>query len=286
MGRALTRPGRKASISVNQNTQHWRCSVDQNGMLVPALSAVYGLIFGSFLNVVIHRVPKGESVSKPRSRCPDCEAEIAWHDNVPVFSWLRLGGKCRQCSVRISPRYPAVELITAAGFVAMALSIGAKWVLPAYLLFAAVLVTLSAIDIDTRTIPNRILYPAGFTGALLLVAGGLLDADAVALAWAAAGGVLGFAILFTIWFVAPGGMGYGDVRLAGYLGMHLGYLSLGHVALGLFAGFLFGAMSGVVLLLGARRDRKTKIPFGPYLAMGAVVAVVFGDPLIDAYLGL
>jgi len=255
-------------------------------MLVPALSAALGLIFGSFLNVVIHRVPRGESISKPRSRCPSCATEIAWHDNVPVLSWLRLRGRCRQCSARISVRYPAVELITAAGFAVMALRIGANWVLPAYLLFVAMLVTLSAIDIDTRTIPNRVLYPAGFAGASLLGLGGLVDADARALAWAAAGFAMGFAILFVIWFVAPGGMGYGDVRFAGYLGLHLGYLSLGHVALGLFAGFLLGAMSGVVLLVGSTRDRKTKIPFGPFLATGAFIAVVFGDPLINVYLGI
>lgn len=254
--------------------------------MVPALSAVYGLIFGSFLNVVIHRVPKGESVSKPRSRCPNCEAEIAWHDNVPVFSWLRLGGRCRQCAARISARYPAVELITAAGFAVMALSIGAKWVLPAYLLFAAVLVALSVIDIDTRKIPNRLLYPAGMAGALLLVTGSLLDSDARDLVWAAVGAAMGFAILFAIWLVAPGGMGYGDVRLAAYLGLHLGYLSPGHVAVGLFVGFLLGAVSGIFLLVAGGRDGRTKIPFGPFLAMGAVVAVVFGDPLIDIYLSV
>jgi len=255
-------------------------------MLVPALSAVYGLVFGSFLNVLIHRVPRGESISKPRSRCPECESEIVWHDNVPVLSWLRLGGRCRQCSVRISARYPAVELITAAGFALMALSVGAKWVLPAYLLFAAVLVALSTIDIDTRTIPNRLLYPAGIAGTMMLAAGALLDSNAGDLVWAAAGALMGFAILFAIWFVAPGGMGYGDVRFAAYLGLHLGYLSLGHVALGLFIGFFLGAISGIYLLLGGRHDRRAKIPFGPFLAMGAVVAVVVGDPLIEAYLGV
>ena len=153
-------------------------------------------------------------------------------------------------------------------------------------MFVAVLVALSGIDIDTRTIPNRLLYPSGVVGAAFLAGGAVLDNNAADLLWALAGGGLGFSILFVIWFVAPGGMGYGDVRLAAYIGMYLGYMSLGHVGLGIFIGFLLGAVSGLVLMLIAGRDRKTKVPFGPFLAAGAIAALVAGEVIIDAYLGI
>jgi len=255
-------------------------------VVVPIISGLYGLLFGSFLNVVIHRVPLGQSVTKPRSRCPQCESELAWHDNVPVLSWLVLRGSCRTCAEPISARYPLVELITAVGFVAVSLSVGANWVLPSYLMFVAVLVALSGIDIDTRTIPNKLLYPAGFAGAALLVGGSLLDGSAEDLIWAAAGAALGFAVLFAIWFVAPGGMGYGDVRLSAYLGMYLGYQSLGHVAVGIFIGFLLGALSGIALMVVGGRGRKSKLPFGPFLALGAMTSLLAGQVIIDAYLGI
>ena len=134
-------------------------------------------------------------------------------------------------------------------------------------------------------IPNKVLYPAGAVGAALLIAGSILDSEPSRLIWAAAGGALGFAILFVIWFIAPGGMGYGDVRLSGYIGMHLGYVGMGEVALGLFAGFLLGAVVGLVLMVLGGRSRKSAIPFGPFLAAGALVAIAFGGPILDAYLG-
>jgi leader peptidase (prepilin peptidase) / N-methyltransferase len=254
-------------------------------VIVPVISGLYGLIIGSFLNVVVHRVPAGLSVNRPRSRCPQCEHGIAWYDNIPVVSWLILRGRCRNCATQISSRYPAVEALTAALFGVVAWSIGWSWELPAMLVFVAVLVALSAIDIDTRTLPNKILYPASAAGAVLLSAAALLSEDPSRLIWVAAGGALGFAILFAIWFAAPGGMGYGDVRLSGYLGLHLGYLGLGHVAVALFVGFLAGALTGVAVMLATGRSRKSSIPFGPFLALGALVALLVGDAIIDLYLG-
>lgn len=253
-------------------------------MIVPVVSGLYGLIIGSFLNVVVHRVPAGLSVNKPRSRCPQCAASIAWYDNVPVVSWRALRGRCRGCSTQISSRYPAVELLTAVLFGIVAWSVGWAWTLPAMLVFTAVLVALSAIDVDTKTIPNKVLYPAWAISAVLLAGGATLDGELERLPWAAAGAALGFGVLFAIWFAAPGGMGYGDVRLSGYLGLHLGYFGLGHVAVGLFFGFLLGAASGVALVLIRGRDRKSTIPFGPFLAAGALIALVAGDPIIDLYL--
>lgn len=254
-------------------------------MIVPVVSGLYGLIIGSFLNVVIHRVPREESVNKPRSHCPSCGTTIRWYDNVPLISWLILRGRCRKCSSSISARYPLVEVATAATFVIVALAIGASWVLPAYLAFSAVLIALSGIDIDTKKIPNRLLYPAFAVGIVLLAAGSILDSEASRLVWAGVGGAVGFAILFVIWFIAPGGMGYGDVRLSGYIGMHLGYVGMGKVALGLFTGFLLGAVVGVGLMALGGRSRKSAIPFGPFLAAGAILAIVVGDPVLDAYLG-
>lgn len=249
------------------------------------VSGLYGLIIGSFLNVVIHRVPRDQSVNRPRSRCPECGSAIRWFDNIPLVSWALLRGRCRSCATPISVRYPFVELATGAAFVLVALAIGARWALPAFLVFTAVLIALSGIDIDTRKIPNKVLYPAGAVGAALLIAGSILDSEPSRLIWAAAGGALGFAILFVIWFIAPGGMGYGDVRLSGYIGMHLGYVGMGEVALGLFAGFLLGAVVGLGLMVLGGRSRKSAIPFGPFLAAGALVAIAFGGPILDAYLG-
>ncbi|MCP3938305.1 MAG: prepilin peptidase [Actinomycetia bacterium] len=254
-------------------------------MIVPVVSGFYGLLIGSFLNVVIHRVPREESINHPRSHCPACGTAIAWFDNVPFISWLVLRGRCRGCSAPISPRYPIVEALSAATFVVVAMAVGAAWILPAFLVFAAVLIALSGIDIDTRKIPNRLLYPAVAAAIVLLGGGALLDSAADRLLWAAAGAALGFTILFAIWFIAPGGMGYGDVRLSGYIGLHLGYFGLGHVALGLFVGFLLGAVVGVVLMAVGGRSRKSAIPFGPFLAAGAVFALAVGDPILDAYLG-
>ncbi len=254
--------------------------------MVPTIAGLYGLIIGSFLNVVIHRVPRGTSVIRPSSACPRCDHEIAWYDNLPVLSWVLLRRRCRNCSSVIAWRYPLVEVTTAAVFVAVSLSIGLRWILGAYLFFAAVLVALSGIDIDTRKIPNAVLYPSWAVSILLISVGAALDGDLSRMVWAAVGAALGFAVLFVIWFVAPGGMGYGDVRLAGYIGLHLGFLSLGHVAVGLFLGFLAGALGGAAVLLVTGRHRRTKIPFGPFLAMGAITAVIVGQPIIDAYLVL
>ncbi len=258
--------------------------VDYTGVIVPVISGLYGLAIGSFLNVVVYRVPAGLSVNRPRSHCPQCEANISWYDNIPVVSWILLRGECRRCTTRISTRYPAVELFTALLFAVVGWSTGWSPELPAMLAFAAVLVALSVIDIDTKTLPNKIIYPATAAAIVLLAGAAVLGGEPERLIWIGAGGALGFGILFVIWFVAPGGMGYGDVRLSGYLGLHLGYLGLGHVAVGLFLGFLSGAVGGLLLMVVAGRSRTSTIPFGPYLALGAIVSILYGDSILDAYL--
>ena len=251
--------------------------------LVVAGSAVLGLLVGSFLNVVVHRVPRKESVVKPRSRCPGCGTELAARDNVPVVSWLLLKGRCRTCGEPISPRYPLVELGTAAVFAATAVRLGVDAALPAFLVVMAGLVAISAVDLELFIVPNRILYPTLFAAAPLLMAAAAVDGDWNGARTAAIGGALGWGLLLVIHLVSPAGMGFGDVRLAGLIGMMLGWLSLGHVLVGLFLAFASAAVLGVGLIALGVKGRKDKVPFGPFLAAGALMSVLFGSPILDWY---
>jgi leader peptidase (prepilin peptidase) / N-methyltransferase len=235
-----------------------------------------GLVLGSFLNVVAARVPLRRSVVKPASACMSCGTEIAWRDNIPLVSWALLRGRCRHCGARIPWRYPAVELSTAVLVAACLLVFG----LTAYAFlaagFCAVLVAISAIDIEHRIVPNRIVVPA--TG-VVLVANTLIDPS---VEWLL-GGLAGFLFLFIAAVIYPAGMGMGDVKLAALLGVMLGR----NVAVALLAGMLLGMVPSVVLLVRhGSRARKMGIPFAPFLAGGGIVALFFGEPLLDAYLSL
>jgi leader peptidase (prepilin peptidase)/N-methyltransferase len=253
--------------------------------LVPAC-AVLGLLIGSFLNVVVWRVPRGESVAHPPSACPACGHPIRPRDNVPVVSWLLLRGRCRDCGARISVRYPLVELATAALFGLTAWRLGPVWELPAYLYLAAVAVALTLIDVDVRRLPNAIVLPSYVVGAALLlvpaVAAGQWDAYLRALL----GAVVLFALYFALAFAYPAGMGFGDVKLAGVLGLYLGWLGWGELAVGAFFGFLLGGAWGVALLVAKRASRKSAIPFGPFMLGGALLAVFVGGALSSAYVDL
>lgn len=252
--------------------------------LVVSGSALLGLLFGSFANVVIHRVPAGESVSHPRSACPGCGTPIAPRDNIPILSWLLLRAKCRHCGQPISARYPLVEAGMAAVFALVGWRVGLDWALPGFLLFAWTLVVVAVIDAETRKIPNRLTYPLTPALLVLLVAGALLAGDSGQAITAVIGGVAGFIGLLVLALIQPRGMGMGDVKLAGFIGIGLGYLSLGHVLLGLFGGFLLGGVVAILVLATGRRGRRDQIPFGPYLAAGAIGALLIGEPLIRAYL--
>jgi len=232
------------------------------------------LALGSFANVVASRVPLRRSVVRPRSACPSCGAELAWHDNVPVLSYLLLRGRCRSCATRISPLYPAVELATA-GLVAgcfVAFGLSGKAFVASF--FCAVLVVLSAIDLRHRIVPNRLVLPA-FLAVLVAQTALTLSPE-----WAlGALGASGF--LFVAALAYPAGMGMGDVKLALLLGAMLGRL----VAVGLMLGMVAAMVPGVILL--ARHGsaaRKMGIPFAPFLALGAIVALFAGKPLLHAYL--
>jgi leader peptidase (prepilin peptidase)/N-methyltransferase len=243
-----------------------------------------GLAVGSFLNVVIYRVPRKESVVRPRSACPSCGTPIANRDNIPVVSWLLLRGRCRTCRQPISPRYPLVELGTALLLAGAALRFGLDWSLPAFLVFLAGLLALAFTDLEHFLLPVRIVYPV-----LAMVAGLLVVAAAATGEWsrlvvAVATGVVAAALFYAIHFVYPRGMGFGDVRLAGVIGLALGWLGAGIALLGFFLGFLLGALVGVALILTKRIDPKSHIPFGVFLALGAFVAVYAGHPLVHLYL--
>jgi leader peptidase (prepilin peptidase)/N-methyltransferase len=251
--------------------------------VVAVVCAVLGLAVGSFLNVVVHRVPRKESVVSPRSRCPGCGTQLAARANVPVGSGRVLKGRCRSCGMPISPRYPAVELGTAALFAAAGARFAGEAVLPSYLVFFAALVAVSAIDLEHFIVPKLVVYPALAVSVPGMVAAAAVGDEWSALRDAAAGGVLAWAVLFVIHLVSPQGMGFGDVRLAGLIGVHLGWLSVAHVLVGLFLAFLSAAVTGLGLVAAGRRTRKDKVPFGPFLALGAVVAVLVGRPILSWY---
>jgi leader peptidase (prepilin peptidase)/N-methyltransferase len=240
-----------------------------------ALGGVLGAVFGSFLNVVIHRLPRGESLVHPRSRCPGCGAQIAGYDNVPIVSWLALRGRCRHCGEPISPRYPAVELLTALAFAAVVLVNGFDDDLILELPFVAALIALAGIDLDHKLLPNRIVYPLAAYGVIATL---LVERDDFLEHLIAGAGA--FAFLLAAVIAYPRGMGMGDVKLAGAMGLYLG----ASVIPALLAAFLSGSLVGVAILAREGAEgRKKAIPFGVFLALGGIVGVLAGPELIDLY---
>ena len=216
------------------------------------LSGLLGLLVGSFLNVVIARVPAQESVVRPGSRCPACGAAIPPWLNVPVLSWLLLRGRARCCGARISWRYPAVEAATGVAFAAVAAWLGASWALPAYLLLAAASIALAAIDVDTQRLPIVVVAPTFVAGMALLALASLAGSRPGAGVRAVAGAAVLWLLYRLLHAFSPRGMGYGDVRLAAVIGLFLGWLGWDRLAVGAFLGFLVGGLFGLVLILAGR----------------------------------
>jgi leader peptidase (prepilin peptidase)/N-methyltransferase len=243
-----------------------------------AIAFLGGLIAGSFVTVVAHRVPRGESIVGPRSRCPACGAQIAAYDNVPVVSWLALRGRARCCGAPISLRYPLAELALGALYAATVLGL---WDDPGEvalgLVFVTALLAVTLTDLERRIVPNRILLVAALLGAAIAAATDPGSLPERAIAAAAAGGLLFLAAL-----AYPRGMGMGDVKLAATMGLFLGR----NVAPALFVALLAGSLVGLAMVArhGAAA-RKRAIPFGPFLALGGVVGLLAGDQLVDWYLG-
>ncbi len=214
---------------------------------VSVVCAIFGLAIGSFLNVVIWRVPRHESVVRPPSHCPSCDRPIAGRDNIPVLSWCVLRGRCRNCHAHISARYPAVELLTAAVFAAVGARFHASIVLTALLVLTAALIALSLIDLDHLLLPNRVIYPAAaITIPLFALAAGV-DHRWDAFGRATLGGIVAFSVFFVIWFAAPRAMGYGDVRLSALLGFAAAYFGWQVLGVALFAPFLLGSIGGITV---------------------------------------
>jgi leader peptidase (prepilin peptidase)/N-methyltransferase len=270
-------------------------------LLIPlSLTAALGLAIGSFLNVVVYRLPAGLSVARPASACPRCSTPIRRRDNVPVVSWLALGGKCRDCRASISARYPIVELATGLFFVLVAARLWSLTDVPtessavvsrllalvAFLWLAGVSVALAVIDLEHHRLPNAIVLPSYAVGGALLAASSILVGDWSAIVRAA----IGLASLFAFYLIAalsyPGGMGFGDVKLAGVLGLYLAWLGWGEFAVGAFAAFLLGGVFAVVLLVTRRVERTGGIPFGPWMLAGAWVGIFAGGTVATAYLTL
>jgi leader peptidase (prepilin peptidase)/N-methyltransferase len=251
-----------------------------------AAAALLGLLIGSFLNVVVHRVPRGESVASPPSACPGCGTPIRARDNVPVLGWLLLRGRCRDCDAPISARYPLVEVATAVLFGVMAWRFGLDPVLPAYLYLAAVGLALALIDLDCKRLPDALTLPSYPVAAVLLVVADLLGSDSGEALRALLGGAAMFAVYFALCFAYPAGMGFGDVKLAGVLGLYTAWLGWGAWGVGLFLGFFLGGLFGIALIVLRRGGRKTAVPFGPFMLLGVLVAVLAGPELAQSYLDL
>ena len=240
-----------------------------------ALFAPLGLIIGSFLNVVAYRLPRGESLVKPRSRCTTCGTEVRALDNVPLLSWLVLRGRCRHCSAQISARYPVVELVTGVVFVLVAVARGPSTELLVDLPFAAMLIAVADIDLEHRIVPNRILAPMAVWA---VAASAVVQPDKLPELLIA--GAAAFAFLLVAALAYPAGMGMGDVKLAGVMGLYLGL----SVAPGMLIAFLTGSVVGIAIMLRHGADaRKRGVPFAPFLALGGLVGLVAGPELIDLY---
>ncbi len=256
--------------------------------VVPVV-AILGLLLGSFLNVVVWRVPRGESIVSPPSACPTCGHAIRPRDNVPVVSWLNLRGRCRDCGAHISVRYPLVEAGTGIAFALAAVVTGLSWVLPALLYLVAIGIALALIDLDVHRLPDRIVLPSYGVAALLLAVaswnpGGAPDWGALGRAGIGTVGL--FAAYFVMVLVYPAGMGFGDVKLAGVLGMYLGWFGWSSLLVGFFAAFLLGGIYSIVLIVTRRAGRKSGVPFGPWMIAGTLVGITAGEAVGSWYAGL
>ena len=276
--------------------------------LIYVIAGVLGAVIGSFLNVVIHRVPREESIVLPSSRCPYCGAEISFYDNVPVLSYLMLGGRCRSCKVHISARYPAVEALTALLWVAVAWRDGLSFALPFDLIFVTAITALIFIDAEHMILPNAITYP-GIAFALIarlalpflmgaphfddlpMLLNGLLAGMpmwAASLVGALIGALAGGGSLWLmgwIWEKLRGveAMGLGDVKMMFMVGAYLGWRL---TVLNIFLGVLSGSLIGIALMLRqGKRDMKMLLPFGVFLGIGAIAALLFGSQIVDWYAG-
>ena len=274
-------------------------ALESLAITIAVAAGVFGLLIGSFLNVVIYRVPNGMSLVRPASACPKCGHAIRGYDNVPVLSWLLLRGKCRNCKTGISSRYPLVEAGTAIFFAVVGAyiiasanlstaptTIASTLVLIAFLYLVAITVALALIDIDVKRLPDAIVLPGYLVGAVLFLAASILGGSWDALIRAGIGMAGLAALYFILMFIRPDAMGFGDIKLAGVLGLFLGWSGWGSLLIGAFAAFVLGGVYGIILILAHRAKGKSGIPFGPWMLAGAWVGIFFGNQIWGAYLAL
>lgn len=253
--------------------------------LLIVVVVVAGLVIGSFLTVVVDRVPQGGSVNAPPSRCGSCGLRLGPLDLVPVLSWLALRGKCRRCRAPIGIEPIVIELANAGLYVLMAIRFDdVRAAIPAYCILMSVLVAQTWIDLKTKRLPREITYTGVILGAIALSVAAIVIEEPERIWMMALGAVIALATMWLIYAVSRGGMGDGDVRLAPLLGMYLGWLNPGIVLPGLFFGFLAGAVVGVAMMALDRAGRRTAVPFGPFLALGTVVAIFVGQHFVDLVL--
>jgi leader peptidase (prepilin peptidase)/N-methyltransferase len=254
--------------------------------MVTFLVALVGLLWGSFANVLIARVPQGENWITESSRCPGCRHAIAWYDNMPVLSWLILRGRCRHCGMRISPRYPIIEVTVSLAFVGVFAIWGLSLTFMAFAYLAFMSIVLVVIDLDVRRLPDALVLPSYAVGAVLLTAASIAQNDGWSLARAGIGIVAMGGFYGILWLVYPAGMGFGDVKTAGLLGMHAGFLGWANLCLAWFAGPMLGGLVVLVGLVFRKLSRKSAIPYGPALIVGAWIGFTAGEPVIRWYLHL
>ncbi len=273
-----------------------------NTWAFPVIAGLFGAVVGSFLNVVIHRLPAGQSIVFPGSHCPRCGAPIRPWDNIPLLGWIALGGRCRDCREPIALRYPLVELANALLWATLALRFGLGFPLLAFTALCSALLTITMIDVDHWIIPDAITLPGiglGLAASFFLPPRGSLLAEFIhhRLALDRLPGVLaspgfwdsltaaliGGGFFYLVAVVSRGGMGGGDIKLTAMMGAFLGLRDLG---VAVFIGLLAGSAVGIALMIAGRKGRKDAIPFGPFLALGGVCAVFWGSSLIDWYLNL
>jgi len=245
---------------------------------------IFGSIVGSFLNVCIYRIPRNKSIVMPFSYCPSCNTPIKLYDNIPILSYIMLGGKCRACKKKISPRYPVVEAINAFFYAAVLWRFGMGWHTLFYFALVSAFIVITFIDYDFQIIPDSITLPGALIG---LLAGSLLLYDPF-LRWSLMGfkpsiigAATGFGLFYLIAFLSRGGMGGGDIKMMAMVGAFMGWKS---VLLTTFVGSLFGSMWGIFLMIFKGSGRKSKIPFGPFLAAGAVITLFFAQEIFRWYL--
>jgi len=245
---------------------------------------LFGAVFGSFLNVCIYRLPRKESIVSPGSRCPGCGHELRWFENVPLISYAVLKGKCKNCGEQISWRYPLVEFLNAALWAFAGRRFGIEPVIFPALLFISTMIIIFFIDLEHYIIPNIVVLPIAVIGLVAMAAISLTTSDPDFPVWWAfpLSGLIATAVFFIIAVAVPKGMGMGDVKMVGMMGFFLGRTA----ALGIFIGVLLGSLVGIGLMVTGKKGRKSRLPLGPFLAVGALVALFYGEAIMGPYLRL